>query len=152
MAIRDIFKISRKTFINPSAWIDYEGLKEQTRTIWTTLATLFTAAAPERIETFEEAKERLKLKENEIKARAKIFKYYALFFLLLSFLSIFQSFYLIIKHHSLSGFLIGLCVAALFSAQAFRFDFWSYQMRNHKLGVTFTEWWENLIGGKKVTK
>ena len=66
MAVRDIFKVSRKTFFNPTSWIDLEALIYQNKTIWSVLKGLFTKPAVERTETFEEAMKRQDMTEADV--------------------------------------------------------------------------------------
>lgn len=147
MAIRDLFKLSRKTFINPGGWLDFQGLKEQNATIFSVLKSLFVTAPPAREETYEQARERLGLTEEDTQASASLYRTYALFFGLIGLVVFLYSFYLLFTK-VLMGFLLGLCVAGLFFAFAFKYDFWSFQIRQRKLGATFKDWKENLLGGK----
>lgn len=146
MAIRDIFKISRKTFINPTAWIDYNSLKFQNQTLWSILKPLFTPARPQREETFEAAISRLGLTEEAVEYGAANYRIFAFGFCIIGFLTLFYSFFLLFKYSAFLGWLLGLGVSALFFAQAFKYDFWSLQMRRRKLGLTFAEWKESILG------
>ena len=151
MAIRDIFKISRKTFINPTGWIDYESLKYQNRTIWSILKNLFSVPRPEREESFQAAMKRLGLTEEQVQYGAKNYRLFSIGFFALGLLVLFYSFYLLFGHGAFWGWLIGLGVSALFFAQAFKYDFWSLQMRRRKLGLTFADWKESVLGDKDTS-
>ena len=37
MAVRDAFKVSRKTFFNPRAWFNYDEFKGQNNALWNLL-------------------------------------------------------------------------------------------------------------------
>ena len=148
MAIRDIFKISRKTFVNPTGWIDYESLKTQNKTIWEVLKNLFSVRKPLYQETFEEAQARLSLTEEDIQLSIKNYRLYALLFLLLGLIVLFYSFYLLFRHGTFTGWLLGIASSGLFFSQAFRFDFWAFQIKRRKLGATFAEWKNSILGGK----
>ncbi|OGT37349.1 MAG: hypothetical protein A3F12_06215 [Gammaproteobacteria bacterium RIFCSPHIGHO2_12_FULL_38_14] len=152
MAIRDIFKFSRKTFLYPSGWIDLEFLKDQNKTIWSILRSLVTAPTPVYEETFEQAMARLGLKEEDIQHSALRFRLYAIFFLVLSLASLIYSIYLLIHYVTLLGFLLGLGVTGLFLAQAFKYDFWAFQIRRRKLGATVQEWKRSILGGAEGRK
>lgn len=149
MAIRDVFKFNRRTFFNPSDWIDYDNLKTFTRTIWDLLLTIFAVPRPAKEETFEEATRRLNLSEEDIQNQIKTFRGYAIFFFLLGLLIFIYAFYLIFRYLTFMGFILGLVSSILFFAQAFRFDFWSLQMRKRKLGLTFSDWKESILGNKR---
>ena len=146
MAIRDLLKISRKTFINPRGWIDYDSLRDQNRTIWGILRTTFTPDRPEREETFEQAKKRLNLSDEDIETTEKNYQFYAIIFAILGILCFIYSFYLVIEHFTFTGLLLGLAATALFLSQAFKYDFWCMQLKNRKLGLTIKQWRENRFG------
>lgn len=148
MAVRDIFKVSWKTFFNPAGWLDYQGLKEKNQTIFSTLKNLFSKPQPERQETFEQAKERLGLSDEDVKALEARYHLYALLFLLLGVIIFAYAFFLLFAYATITGWLLGLAAAAYSLSLAFKFDFWSFQMRQKKLGVTFTEWKRNILGDK----
>lgn len=149
MAVRDIFKVSRKTFINPTGWIGYESLKFQNQTMWAVLKNLFTTAKPERKESFKEAMHRLKLSEEDVKYGAVNYRILAMIFLAIGLLFLIHSFYLLFHHSTFLGWFLGLGASGLFFAQAFRYDFWSLQMRRRKLGITFSDWKQSILGNNK---
>lgn len=152
MAIRDIFKVTRKTFINPAGWIDYNALKEYNRTIWDVLRNLFTSPQPVREESFEAAMERLKLSEKDVKSIINNYQIYCYIFLALGLLLFLYAFYILFHHGSFTGWLLGLSASALFFSQAFRYSFWSLQMEKRKLGLTFAEWKNHVLGEKGTSK
>lgn len=149
MAIRDIFKVSRKTFFNPAAWLDFNAVRAHTILVWTTLANLFTPPRPLREETFEQAMTRLHLTEPDVKSIAQTYRQYAIFFFIIGLLGFCYAFYLLFRYWTFIGFLIGLCMTALFITQAFKYDFWSLQMRKRKLGLTFEDWQKSILGSKR---
>lgn len=151
MALSRIFKISRKTFVNPKGWIDYDSLKDQNRTIGTALRSLFSKDAPERQESFAEAKERLNLSDEDVDLAMKNYRLYAMVFMGLGALAFFYGFYLLFRYVSILDWAIGMGVAALFLAQAFRYDFWSLQMRRRTLGLTFDDWKKAILGEKDAS-
>lgn len=152
MAIRDLFKVNRKTFFNPSAWIDYTTLKQNTAMMYGVIKTLFTPASPTRRETFAEAMQRFKLEEKDIDAMATDYRVYAGVLFLLGLTGIGYCVYLLVKHSQWLGFVMGLCVTTLFFAQAFRYDFWAFQLQQRRLGCTFKEWQNHWLGNKKEPK
>ena len=148
MPARDVFKVSRKTFFNPSTWFGYEGLKDQNKTIWDVLHTIFTVPKPLTEETFEEAMERLGLTEADVKTSFVRYRWYALMFLSLAFISFVYAFYLLFGHHTIIGCILGIAVNGLFLSQAFKYDFWALQLKLRKLGLTWTEWKRHILGEK----
>jgi hypothetical protein len=148
MAVRDFFKFSRKTFIDPTGWIDLDKLKVQNRTLWDVLSALFSIPKPVQEETFEEAINRLGLTEADVDGIRKNYRTYAFLFLMIGLITFFYTFYILFAYASYTGFIIGMAVAALFFSQAFRYDFWSFQIRRRQLGATFTEWKNSILGDK----
>jgi intracellular multiplication protein IcmV len=146
MAIRDVFKVSRKTFFNPRAWLGYDSIKDQTRTISSFIKDAATVQQPEHKETFEQALQRLNLNEETIKVAARNYYYYALFFLALAILDFLYGFYLLFSEGSILGFILALAVCALLLAQAFRNHFWYFQIKSRRLGCTFQEWRDAIMG------
>jgi hypothetical protein len=147
MAIKDIFKVSRKTFFNPSAWLGYTELKDHNRTLWDNLSGLFSVPQPPLVEeTFEQAMQRLGLSEEDVAHAAKNYRLYALGFFLIGLAVFLYSFFLLFSHGLFLGWLLALSAAILFWGNAFKYDFWSFQMRSRKLGVTFEEWKRSVLG------
>lgn len=140
MAVRDIFKISRKTFFNPSAWLDAEALAANSKNTWGDIKGLFTAVPSGEQETFDEAASRLKLSAADIKRMQGNYFMYALVFASLGVLSVLYSFYLLFHHNTFHGWILALASAALFFSQGFRFHFWCFQIKHRKLGCTIEEW------------
>ncbi|VVC75098.1 hypothetical protein AQUSIP_03740 [Aquicella siphonis] len=148
MAVRDIFRISWRTFFNPAGWIDYEGLKNQNITIYNTLRALFTRATPGRQETYEEAMKRLGVSDEEAQKTASAYRMYALCFFIVGLCIFVYAFYLLFGEFVITGWLLGLAASALCFAQAFKFDYWAFQIRQRKLGVTVSEWSRSILGDK----
>ncbi len=150
MALRDIFKISWKTFVNPIGWLDYDALKRENQLIYRIIKPTMTIDKPTQQETFEEAQERLGLSEADIEAGQHRYRRYALLFALCGLLVFYYAFYLVFRYLSFPGFLLGIAVSMLFFAYAFKFDFWSLQMRRRKLGLTFADWKLSYLSNEKV--
>lgn len=146
MAVRDIFKISRKTFLNPSGWLDLNGLIEQNKTIWSILKNMFTKAEPTRQETFAQAMARQGLAEADIPQLIQRFSIYVALFLVCALVAFGYAFYLLFAHHLFFGWLLSVSVSVFFAAQAFRFDFWGMQLRRRTLGLSFADWKKSRLG------
>jgi intracellular multiplication protein IcmV len=140
MAIKDIFKVSRKTFFNPSGWLGYNEVKGSIQTSWDLMKGMFIIPEPTYKETFEEALIRQGVTDEEAQRRGNDFLTYAIVFLALSVTTFCFSFYILIIERTFAGCLLGMAVTALFAAQAFRFHFWYFQIKKRKLGCTFEEW------------
>ncbi|MBA3661637.1 MAG: hypothetical protein H0W64_07915 [Gammaproteobacteria bacterium] len=140
MSVWQVFKISRKTFFNPSAWFDVASFKEGNRAIYDSVNGLFKIPEAKRTETFEQAVTRMGLSEETLQRRQTDYYNFALILFILGVIVILFSLYLLFFHFSLSGFIIGIPAAGLFLAQAFKYHFWSFQIKHRKLGCTFAEW------------
>jgi intracellular multiplication protein IcmV len=141
MAVKDIFKVSRKTFFNPSAWLGVNELTAYNRVIGDTLKTTFTPDKAQRKESFEQALKRLNLTEEDVQLRAKRYRLYSWIFAGFGLVLFLASFYYLFAYHTFAGWCLAMMSAVLFAANAFRFDFWYFQIKHRKLGCTFNEWW-----------
>lgn len=148
MKIGDIFKISRKTFFNPTAWIGYDAIKSQHETIRDDLKEVFQAEKPIREETFDEAMQRLALTPEDVHQRMVSFRRYAYTLFICGLLVFLYSFHLLFKLKQFTPWFLGIAASLLFFVQAFRFHFWAYQIEVRKLGVSITEWKNHLLGIK----
>lgn len=140
MAVKDIFKVSRKTFFNPSAWLGISELKGYNQVYKDAIKNTFVVPKPRRRESFKEAMKRQGLTEEKLQAIDKQYLITSFVFLMLGVLTFFISFYYLIHHGSIAGWILCLAVMALFLAQAFRYHFWHFQIKHRKLGCTFAEW------------
>lgn len=153
MAIRDIFKINLRTFVNPSAWLDLNNLSYITGGIWGLIKPLFVAPqAPQNVETFEQAQQRLNLTEEDLKERETSYLSFSYIFVISAAIVLIYSLYLLIHHGTWLGFLLGIAATAVFLSQAARFSFWSFQVRHRKLGCTLEEWWSEKISSSNGPK
>ena len=150
MALRDVFKISWKTFVNPTGWLDYDALKSQNQLLYGILKPTFSADKPGQPETFEQATERLGLTEADITAGQHRYRRWAIYFALLGLLVFYYAFYLVFRYLSFPSFILGIAAAMLFFTYAFKFDFWSLQMRRRKLGLTFADWKASYLSNNRV--
>ena len=142
MAIRDVFKISRKTFFDPRGWIGYDELKAYNKIIISDIKSSLKPATPTYSETFVEAMERLNVTEADVQETAKRFLIYTVLFVVLAGISFATAFYLLFTHGTFSGWILALCCTMLLLVQAFRYHFWHFQIKHRKLGCTFKEWWQ----------
>jgi len=153
MAIKDIFKISRKTFFAPGDWLGYKFVKTQSLYVWSfviaLISPLFSPIQPEHQETFEEAMRRLNLTEENIQSAEKQYFLMALCFGAVGFiLGLFCIIFLFKGFFAAT--LIAFGLTALIFAQAFKYHFWYFQIKHRKLGCTFEEWRQGkpLNGGE----
>lgn len=146
MALLDIFKVTRKTFFNPTKWIDYESIRDQTNTIKEIAGDLYKKPTPARKETFEQAMKRLNLTEEDVADQISAYQKFTIIFTVCAVLVFFYSFYLLFRYWAFGGWILGLAVTILFLSQAFRFDFWRFQMVNRRLGMKLEDWKNARLG------
>jgi intracellular multiplication protein IcmV len=140
MPLKDAFKISRKTFFDPTGWLGYDMIATQFKLSKNILKDVLTPAVATRKESFTAAMQRLKLTEEDIQHTAIRYLQLAWVFFTLGILTLAFSFYLILSAGSLSGWILGLASATLFFVYAFRYHFWYFQIKHRTLGCTFAEW------------
>jgi intracellular multiplication protein IcmV len=139
MAIKDIFKISFKTFVDPASWLGYGLLKSHTKVTWDLVRDVFIPAKPEHEESFAEAMQRLNVSEADLVNLQRLHRYYIGLFLTLGAALLILFFYWL-THASFSGAVLSLAVSGLFFSQAFKYHFQLFQIKHRKLGCTFKEW------------
>ncbi len=140
MPLKDVVKVSRKTFFNPVGWFGYDMLRAQFRLSRDVLKESFTPAEPTHKETFEEAMKRLNVTDEDVAETASRYFLFSIFFAICGLATLVFSFYILISHGSFAGFILGVVSATLFVAFAFRYNFWTFQIKHRKLGCTFDEW------------
>lgn len=147
--IRKALKITRKTFFDPKGWLDWNFLKTETTSLYGAARTTFEIPKEGQAETFDEAMIRLGLTDADVQRIYSRYRKFAFFFLFLSVILFMYGFFLLFSLGPFSGWILALAVCALFLSQAFRFDFWAFQIRNHKLGATIDEWKRFYLGESK---
>ncbi len=141
MAIKDAFKVTRKTFFNPLGWLGYNELKSYNKIIWANLKDISTVEKPERTETFTEAMQRFDVTDADVKRISETYLLYAIFFVVLAALAFAGALVFLISYGRISAFILSMACVAILLCYAFRFHFWHFQIKHRKLGCTFDEWW-----------
>ena len=150
MPVPDVFKVSRKTFFNPRAWFNYDEAKNQNRILWNLVGNILTSpqVTPQSEETFEQAMQRHDMAEADILVAIKSYSLFVTIFVFLAALSFVYAFFLLFGYHTIFGWILAMSVCALLLAQAFKYNFWSLQLRRRKLDLTFSDWTESILGKK----
>jgi intracellular multiplication protein IcmV len=147
MAVKDVLKVSRKTFFNPKGWLGYDTLKESTQGFLGIMRGVFKQKPPlaaDQAETFNEAVARLNLTEKNIEdLKFTYFSYALLFFLMAIGILVYSGW--LLMHLYIYSFLIGLAIVVFLLGQTFRFHFLYFQIKHRKLGCTFEEWKKGKI-------
>lgn len=137
-----------RSILNIRAWIDWDRLKSFTLYLKNGFLRLFLPRQTPVVESFEEAKNKLKLSDSEL-----IIKQNALLRLSLVMLA-FATFVLVYAGYqffygTFKAGIVSLVVTLIALVLAFRYHFWYYQIKNRKLGCTFNEWFRHGLMGEK---
>jgi len=146
MALKDAFKISRKTFFNPSGWLGYNELSAHTKFMKETIKETLSKPEPEYEETFEQAMERQNLKDADVDQIATQYLTYSIALVAIAAVTFAAGFIFVLEYKSFPGLLLCFAVTGILGAQAFRFNFWYFQIKQRKLGCTFQEWRRGTLG------
>lgn len=146
MAIRDIFKVNRKTFIDFGAWIGLESIIAQSKMIWGILRGAAAVPPPGASESFEDAVKRQGLTEKDINDGERTYRLFAIMFFVLGMIALAYGIFILVHHQSYSGLVLAAVSSALLFSQAFKYDFWSLQMRRRHLGLTYADWKRYYLG------
>lgn len=148
MGITSFLTTVIKPFINVPKWIGYSQLKTSTRGIKDIVKGLFIPAQPTRQEAFAEAIVRLGLTEADIEQRKKEFSRLQWTFLIIGLVIFSYGIYLF-SEGSFKGGIASVAITLVPLAQAFRYHFWLFQLRQRKLGCTFREVLAFYFAGNK---
>lgn len=149
MALRDVFKISFKTFFNPLGWLDYENLKNKTLLIYNLIHDYYTIpVTATHKETFDQAMERLKLTKKAINQMHTQYRLIALFFAIIGFVLFGYAFYILFRYHFITGWLLGIAASCFSFSIAFKYDFWALQIKRRTLGLTLKDWKSHYLTDK----
>lgn len=125
-------------------WLDYDTVKGGASYFFYLFKSFFQLRNTGYEETFEEAKDRLQLSDNEIELQSKNYLLVSVIFFL-AFLSLFcYTAYLVYNKNRLSAALSGAITIYALSF-SIRHHFWYFQLRQKKLGCTLSEWFRALF-------
>lgn len=137
-----------KPFVNVTGWLGYSQVKQGFGNINSTVNDLFTVAEAEHEETFEEARERLHIDNAALHKQYENFRLMLTVCLVIAALLFMLSVYWIFTGGFFGGFFV-LILALIGLANAFRYHFWMYQIKQQKLGCTTQEWLQGTFGKKR---
>ncbi len=147
MAKKQRLGLFRQMF-NVSGWMGMSNLTQSASDIVKSFKDLSLTREAARRETFDEAMQRLGMKEADVLLRIRQCYYTAWFYVACSLLLFAYAIYLITLHIFL-GAIITLILTLLAGALAYRESFWYFQMKVRKLGCTFKEYQAFMLGRKK---
>ncbi|PJD92568.1 MAG: type IV secretion protein IcmV [Legionella sp.] len=97
-------------------------------------------------ETFEYAAAKYNLDEEALKAKAKGLQRLSYSLVVMALFLFFYAVYQLFNG-SLRGVLISFVEVGIALVLAFRYHFWSFQIKSRKLGCGIKEWWNSFSGG-----
>lgn len=125
-------------------WVAWDTLKSTTKEYQKVVEGLATPERPQVVESFEDAMLRMGLTEYDIQQRQIEFTRLYIFFIVLALSIVGYGIYMAFMSHMVSA-LISFCIAIYSLTQAFRFNFWLFQVKHRKLGCTVKEWLDGKI-------
>ena len=139
-------RIIHKIF-NVRGWSDFDRIKEFLYVILHSLNVLFVPKKTKKSQDkFDAAVVNLQLTEEDLAIKQRALLHWSILMLLI-FLCIFcYSIYQIIVKHYLA-FMISCSLSSIALGFAFRYNFWSYQISQRRLGCSFKDWFTHLFSG-----
>lgn len=138
------------SLFNVREWVSYDEIAYNGK--WIVEALKFLFSRPKKLdpqnlnETFTDATARLQMTEDEIKVRTKHFLLMSIIYVCTGFLLFAYEIYLIIAGAPILSLIMNLALVALMGAYAYRESFWYMQMQKRKLGCTFEDWRNYMLG------
>lgn len=131
--------------INVRAWFDFARVKAGTLYLINGIKKMFVPQKTMPAETFEEVVTKLKLTnaDLEIKQRA-LWRLSLLMVVIASVVFIYACYNFIFGHFAAGA--LSMIVTSIALVLGFRYNFWYYQIKQRKLGCTFSEWYKDLRG------
>jgi intracellular multiplication protein IcmV len=134
--------------VSVKSWVGWDFLKSNTMYVKDSAKSAFEMPKATHEESFEEAQARLKLTDAELKDKQSGFLRIAIVIGVFGLLCLLYTFYLLWNLQIGAAF-VALAVTGLCLANAARYHFWYFQVKNHKLGCTWREWLDAKISGDK---
>jgi intracellular multiplication protein IcmV len=134
--------------INLKSWFDWERMKSFSLFLWNGIKKFFIPQQTTDTESFAAAKKRLNLTDADLNVQKKgllrVSLLMAVFAVLFFFYAIYH-FY----NYAFRGGILSLVVMCIALALAFRYHFWYFQIKEHKLGCSLHEWFKRGLMGDK---
>lgn len=134
---------------NVRLWSDADRVKANGHYIWTFLKSLLVVQSPTIEESFEDAKLRLNLTDEELATRQRSLLKLSILMMSISILLFIYLIYQLV-YGRIPGILLTVSLVSLAAVMAFRYHFWYYQIKEKKLGCSVREWFKyGLLGEKR---
>lgn len=129
-------------------WLDWSRVKSFTLYLVNGFSRLFVSQKKAKSESFEAAKTKLHLSDENIMAKQRALFRLSIIMLVSAFLILLYAGYQI-YYGSIKAFLVSIVVVLIALVLSFRYHFWYYQMKHHRLGCSFNEWFRRGLLGEK---
>lgn len=134
--------------INIRSWSDWERTKTLSAYLATSIVKVFIPQKAAVSETFDAARRRMNLTEDDLLKRQKSLFRICMLMLIFAF-----SFCIYSAYHfffgQIMGGLLSVIMMLIALVLAFRYHFWYFQIRERKLGCSIQEWFRRGIMGAK---
>lgn len=138
-----------KPFVDIPRWIDYQQLVKGHRSFYSFVKKSFIPEHRVVEESFDAALLRLGITEVDLEQRLNAFKRLLWIWGALFLISFVYGLHLLLIH-ALRGFFPCLGLNFVILTQIFRYHFWIFQIKERRLGCSFTDWFNTLfLSGKK---
>ena len=144
---RKFFGFMGRNFFNVRRWTNYDYLKNSATDIYKTGQEVFKGPAIKKPESFGEAAQRLHLSKQDLKERYDKCRTTFLIFSSVTTVLGLYTLYLLFTG-IVMGAVLAFVLTGLVGIHAFKYHFWMFQIKNEKLGCSFSEW----KSGKTKTK
>jgi intracellular multiplication protein IcmV len=128
-----------RNFFNIIRWSGYRDLKKQSKSLYYAIKPAYTVKEDVNPESFEEAKTRLGLSDDDLKERARALHQHSFFYVCASILATLYFFYLLYGLDLWAAF-ITILIAILTTIRYLHCRFWIYQIQNKRLGCSIGDW------------
>lgn len=131
---------------NVRAWVDFDRIRSGQRFLVDQCATYFMPGKAQKSESFDAAKARLKLSDEDVLARQQgLFRLSLIMVGAATLVFIYLLYNLYYAYYA--AVLVSSVVMCLALVMAFRYHFWYFQIKHQKLGCSLREWFmQGLLG------
>lgn len=137
-----------KSFVDLRQWSDFDRLKFFFIYILQTIGNFFSPSAkPPRQDSFNKVIQQYHLSDAQLTLKRNAFYRIAICMCVLGVLGLSYTVYMLI-YGTWRAVMLSTVVDLLAWVLAFRYHFWYFQVKERKLGVTFSEWYKNGLMGR----
>ncbi len=130
------------------SWLDLDRIESGYQYVKEQASTYFIPSTPKTNESFDLAKTRLKLSDEDLLVREKgLFRLSVIMMIAAIVIFIYSMYNLFYGYYA--ALLVSIVVNMLALVMAFRYHFWYFQIKNKRLGCSVHEWFMQGILGVK---